>query len=229
MQKTSYPPLDREEERRLIRRGQRGDTDARNQVVMTCNAMIWKWCWKFVPGHHPRARDERDAMHQHVVGSLCERFPLFDLKRKVRFLTWATWWIRQQCQMFINKELHDGIRLPLNDGRRDSTVKPLLRGHLLSSPVSDTPDLDLRGILLVDSNVEALWEVEQRKARIRFIRGILARIGRRESVVLLRRAGGDSLRDIGEALGISKERVRQIEKRAEESFRYHLSAYEEIP
>jgi DNA-binding CsgD family transcriptional regulator len=46
------------------------------------------------------------------------------------------------------------------------------------------------------------------------VQSALGRIGEREKIVFLRRLGGMTLEEVGKELGISRERVRQIETRA---------------
>lgn len=212
------PPLHtimtREEERELIRQGQRGDTDARNKVVMNCSAIIWKWAHYYVPGYTSRTKDAREAMHQHVIAFLCERFPDFQLKRNVRFLTWATWWIRQQCMVFKNLYLHEGIRLPMKDLKTPS-LREKIRGFSLFAPV-DEFGMTFEGQLVNDDPLDEWMEEDDRQHRIRWVREVMQEMKPRDRAILLLRASGMTLEQVGNQkhIKVTKERVRQLEKRA---------------
>jgi transcriptional regulator with XRE-family HTH domain len=56
----------------------------------------------------------------------------------------------------------------------------------------------------------------------------LGRIGGREKIVFLRRLGGMTLEEVGKELGISRERVRQIETRATRRLRGQTIKYVNI-
>jgi RNA polymerase primary sigma factor len=83
---------------------------------------------------------------------------------------------------------------------------------------SDERELGTFGDLLVDPIAEDVYERTLAAIEVESLHGLLAGLSDRERLVLRARYGLDgdeqSLRDIGDRLGISGERVRQIERRA---------------
>jgi RNA polymerase sigma factor (sigma-70 family) len=90
----------------------------------------------------------------------------------------------------------------------------------LDAPVVATEgDVGTFGELLVDPMAEDEYERVLAAVEVEELRGLLAGLSDRERQVLRARYGLDggderSLRDVGEELGLSGERVRQIERRA---------------
>lgn len=88
----------------------------------------------------------------------------------------------------------------------------------LSLPVGDTDESEL-GDLLPDSDVVDPAEEAATRSERRQVRHLLERLSDHEATVLRLRFGLDesqprSLEDVGRELGITRERVRQIEERA---------------
>jgi RNA polymerase sigma factor (sigma-70 family) len=74
------------------------------------------------------------------------------------------------------------------------------------------------GDLLADPAAEEAYEDVPRRLEIEEVRGLLARLSRRERTILIGRFGlrgrEQTLRELACSLGVSAERVRQIEQRA---------------
>jgi RNA polymerase sigma factor (sigma-70 family) len=79
-------------------------------------------------------------------------------------------------------------------------------------------ELGVFGELLVDPLAEDAYEQLLTHSEIEQVRALLASLGERERMILRARYGLDgpeqSLREVGERIGLSGERVRQIENRA---------------
>jgi RNA polymerase primary sigma factor len=175
----------------------------------------------------------------------------FEPRRRLRFATYAHWWIRQAIIRAIGEQ-HRTIRLPSHvlerkhklhttatrlgesQGRPPSTqelsaalgwtpqeveelliaVQPILQ---LQQPVTD--DGDALQDMLADTDIpspDALVAAAQVR---RSVRTCLGHLTEREAFILRLRYGLEayepqSLQAIGEVLGISRERVRQLEKQA---------------
>ena len=89
----------------------------------------------------------------------------------------------------------------------------------MDEPVSgDEGELGAFGELLVDPLATDAYEQFLDHAEIEQVRALLGSLNDRERMILQARYGLDgpeqSLRDIGERIGLSGERVRQIEQRA---------------
>jgi RNA polymerase sigma factor (sigma-70 family) len=91
--------------------------------------------------------------------------------------------------------------------------------HSLEEPVRGADgDLGAFGDLLVDPLASDAYEQLLDHSEIEQIRALLGSLNDRERMILRARYGLDgpeqSLRDVGERIGLSAERVRQIEQRA---------------
>jgi RNA polymerase primary sigma factor len=116
----------------------------------------------------------------------------FDFARGVRFSTYATWAILRELAREVRKE--KSCQLRIFTGRED-----------LFQAVADHRGGDLT-------------ELTRRERLQEAVRSLLGQLDDRERTIIVRRFGlfGDecSLMELGRELGISKERVRQIESRA---------------
>jgi RNA polymerase primary sigma factor len=85
----------------------------------------------------------------------------------------------------------------------------------LEEPLADDPRLGTLGELLADPLVEGEYERVLDAVEAESLHALLADLSDRERAVLRARFGEElSLRDVGVRLGLSYERVRQIEQRA---------------
>lgn len=176
----------------------------------------------------------------------------FDPSRKVKFVTYADWWIRKAILKTIQeqsgpvrlpryrmeqlREVHeertrlrhitgrepDAEELARATGRPAAEVNLLLGiGHRGVSIEQSTVPGEIRplsGTLADDPHNGPQWKLIQRDYR-RHLRRMVARLAERERRVIGLRYGLDdrapmTLRAVGHELGISRERVRQIERRA---------------
>jgi RNA polymerase sigma factor (sigma-70 family) len=100
----------------------------------------------------------------------------------------------------------------------------------LDEPVGNGDDTVRFGDLLADPRAEDDFERVQRRTATASLASLLGSLDDRERLVVSRRFGFDgeerTLRDIGADIGLSAERVRQIEQRALERLRteWHASA-----
>ena len=176
----------------------------------------------------------------------------FDPARKVKFVTYADWWIRKSILKTIQEQsgpvrlpryrleqlrdlhearsrlMHDTGREPDAEelaqatGRSSSEVDLLLgigrRSVSLEHPANPNESRPL-GRMLADDLDKGPQRTLIREDSVRHLRRLMGRLGRRERKVLQLRFGLNghaamTLREAGETLGISRERVRQIEVRA---------------
>jgi RNA polymerase primary sigma factor len=130
--------------------------------------------------------------------SLIRAVEKFDYARGNKFSTYASWAIMKNFARTIPEELH----------RRDRFVT----GHeeMFEAAADNRTD-------------EREYEVSQRQSR-ETVRGLLQRLDDRERRIIVSRYGLDgaseqTLEQLGRELGITKERVRQIEARAQNKLR----------
>jgi RNA polymerase sigma-32 factor len=199
-----------------------------------------------------------DLMQEGVVG-LMQAAARFEPERKLRFSTYATWWIRAAIQDFVlrnwsivrltstatQKSLFFNLRRlkakiegnPSKDLSRENAVKIAKALHV---SVGDVEDMDARLTsgdrslnaapgepgesewqdFLVDEGPrpdEYVMLTRDAATRAQWINLALDTLTPREQVIIRERQMQEdsvTLESLGERLGISKERVRQIEANA---------------
>lgn len=153
------------------------------------------------------------------------------------FLPWMRTWVRHALQRAVAEQARS-VRLPthvlweLHEVRQTRERLSASLGHTPSSmeladalgwstdrlaqvlrviePAESLDELDGTGLAAEDHGFE---DVVMRLTA-RQVEPALTRLTEREREILAARAGGESLRELGRRLGISQERVRQIEQRA---------------
>jgi RNA polymerase sigma factor (sigma-70 family) len=111
----------------------------------------------------------------------------------------------------------------LDEDRVDCLKAATARPRALEEPIGDGDDRDRLGDRLVDPCAEDEFECVTRRTTAQSLPTLLAQLDERERFVVSARFGLDgeerTLREIAEDLGLSAERVRQIEQRALETLR----------
>lgn len=191
---TRLPLLTREEE-------QRADPD---RLVLHNTRLVVSIAKRYVDRGLPLA----DLVQEGLLG-LMKAARRFDPARGWRFSTSATWWIRQA----VVRALQDRsrlIRIPVRAAAKldrlpdpACSLEPLI--ELLRAPA--------------EKDEEPLRE---------HVAWALQALDERERTIVARRHGLDgkdpaTLAELGLALGVSRERIRQIERRALEKLRSRLA------
>jgi RNA polymerase primary sigma factor len=239
-----FKPLSGDDEKVLGRRIQAGDQEAIKRLV---EANL-----RFVVHYAKRYRglgmSYMDLIHEGTLG-LMEAAKRFDPERNVKFISYAVWWVRQA--IFHGLSEHARVfRLPQKlSGQvsKLSAAREKLKGELerpptiselaertalppaeveqlllaggddvsLSTAVGDDGGLELGDTLEQDSVPSV--EVEMiRSSFERRIQGMVSGLDGEEP---------KTLQEIGEAMGLSRERIRQIESRAKEKLRRSREAH----
>ncbi len=114
-------------------------------------------------------------------------------------------------------------KLPLREVEALLTLEG--RGVSLDQPLG--PDREAMSAFIADAPERSPQEHLVRSDFVRYLRALLSRLDARSVEVLTLRYGLDdapprTLREVGRCLGLSRERVRQIERRALHQLRDHL-------
>jgi RNA polymerase nonessential primary-like sigma factor len=161
-----------------------------------------------------------------LIGEACvgftEALSRFDPSRQTRFMTYASWWIRQHVVLAL--EHVKNVRLPR---RARSKMGCGLREVSLSEPGGEETTLALEELIESETATDgSLADCDARHdAEI-----AMASLPERHRRLILRRFGldgsddeGATLRALAVEMGVSRERVRQLEQDALERMREALA------
>ena len=238
-----FKPLSADEEKVLGRRIQQGDQEALQRLVEANLRFVVSYAKRY----RGLGLAFLDLIHEGSLG-LIEAAKRFDPERNVKFISYAVWWVRQAIFHSLS-EHHRVFRLPqklsgqiskMGNAREklaaelakqtamtEAEVERLLKVSgddlSLSSAVGEDGTLELGDTLEQDT----VPSVELQLMKSSFeeqIHNLVAELDEKERDVLRMRFGLDgeepkTLQEIGEALGLSRERIRQIESKAKEKLR----------
>jgi RNA polymerase nonessential primary-like sigma factor len=235
------PLLDAETEWSLAERIRGGDKEARRQMIEANLRLVVTVARPYVGRGVPLL----DLIEEGNLG-LIRAVEKFDPDRRLRFSTYAVWWIRQSVQHAL---MHQGrtVRVPVHvlrefaqvlrarrqfmiQSARVPTVEELAQAvgkptqdiaelfsvteriSSLDAPISDSDDRALIEQLVVEGDAATKVD-EVANGRIA---GLFAQLPERQRFVLERRygladRGVQTLAEIADELGVTRERVRQIQ------------------
>lgn len=211
-----YVPMDRAVERALIARGQAGDIEARNEVIMNASLLAWRAALRWNKNIPAKSQDSYSLAMQRLL----EKFNQFDLGMGVRFSTWATSWINNAMHESLHERRSSVMVFPRRNSKQG--YSPLVehqRWLALNVTSIDRMEPNDRKALEPAGNANDDPSVgTETKQTVAFVQRILKKLRKRDREVLERRTAGQSLSEIGDLLGVSKERIRQIEVAAHQRF-----------
>lgn len=213
---TYGPFLTREEELRLVKRAQKGDSAAKDALVRAFSPLIWKSAAK-------RARigvPAEDLFQEGVIG-LMHAIGKFDVKSGYRLGTYAQWWLKASIQSAV-EDNWSIVYEPKNKRRGGFYDLVARRGFdvSLSAPIrpGDGDQSASRQDKLVDAAapVDEVLAEQQRLGRMRkVIRERMVNLPSRTREILEARWVTEdeplTLGDLSDRYGVSRERIRQIE------------------
>lgn len=243
---SKFPILSQDEERKLGELIRKGDKNAQKKLI---EANL-KFVVSYVKKYRGMGLSLFDLINEGNLG-LIEAAKRFDPKRKVKFISYAVWWIRQAIihalthysrTYFIPQRLFEKIsemkkktaELRAELGRDPMREEIAKRMRITVEEVEDLEELDKKEFSFSDRFGDESLEVESRikdelapsieyqiiKNSIQQqIRALLAELDEKEALVLRLRFGLDddrprTLQEIGNKLNLTRERIRQIEKKA---------------
>lgn len=205
-----YPTPD--EERELGLRARAGDVEARNRLTTSVLPWVVELAGRF---HKRRRRVTFEDSVSHGCEGAMHASTRFDPDRGVKYVTYATAWIKQRIQ---KGEVVDGfvIRQP----REKNAYRPAGPPETQSPLSLHHPDAmrDERGALLkllidTTTGIDPVANAMRRES-IDGLMVALRCLEHRRRDILLRRAGGATLDELSLAMGLTKERIRQLEAKA---------------
>jgi len=244
-------PLTRDEERVLGLKIAEGDT-ASLQILVQRNL---KYVVSVANKYRGCGLSLQDLIEEGNIG-LIQAAKRFDPAHKVKFITYAVWWIKQTIMNSL-AEQSGTVKLPVkqagkvfkgakcfNDlaqtlGREPTQAEvaqrqgiPIkvyennmraYRTHIsLDTPLKKGEDTTYLELLEKQDTVPYDEQIMKKELEAR-VDQLLLDLPEREKKILRMRFGFDeeskTLEEIGEKIGLSRERVRQIEKRAKEKLK----------
>ena len=230
------PLLTAEQEKDLARKAQAGDSSARDVMIESNVRLVVSIAKRYVG----RGLALDDLVAEGLIG-LIHAVDRFDPDAGCRFSTYGTWWIKQRIRRSIvdqslsvrvpsyiwevvakferrKLEMEDELdRVPsIAEVVEDMELGPTWVAKILNAERAreciriDAPE-DGRTLDVPDGGdvPSSLTEFD--------VDELLSVLPKRHRVILMARAAGETLSDIGEWIGLSRERVRQIAKEA-----YHI-------
>lgn len=242
-----------EEERKLIEKIKKGDNVSRDRLIIR----YLQFVVKIAKLYQNSGIALEDLINEGNLG-LIKAIKTYDLKKGVRFISYASWWIRHYihsaiyCQMRIVKipvqkitsrrairKMEDSLvqelgRLPTTeeiakalDITSHEVAKAMEAAHNDLSLDVQIGEGDTSLLDFLMSTPERLEDSVVRELLTGELEEKMNTLTNTERLVLQLRFGLDGepvrkLREIGEILNISKERVRQIEEHALEKLRKEI-------
>lgn len=243
---SKFSPLSQEEERVLGEQIQKGDRNALKKLIEANLRFVVAYVKKYTG----MGMSLFDLINEGNLG-LIEAAKRFDPKRKVKFISYAVWWIRQAAVHALTQysriyhlpqKLSDRIsdmkrktaELKAELGRDPTREEIARRMRTTSDEVEDLELFDEKNVSLSDKLYNDSMEVGDKikdslapsveyqiiKNSIQQqIRELLGELDEKAAIVLKLRFGLDddkprTLQEIGDMLNLTRERIRQIEKKA---------------
>ena len=226
------PLVSRTEEETLARAAALGDAAAKEKLIRA----NLRFVVNIAKRYQHRGLPLEDLISEGNIG-LLHAIERFDVEKGYHFISYAVWWIRQAILNAISEKSRM-IRIPLNraaelahheaDGAVQTGAASAHLGHLfnvareplsLDAPVSADEEASPFGDTVEDRSRPSQDERIVVSALRDDIDAVLATLARKEAEIIQARFGLNgrkalSLRELGARYRLTKERIRQIEKRA---------------
>ncbi|MGA2977617.1 MAG: RNA polymerase sigma factor RpoD/SigA [Spirochaetia bacterium] len=225
------PLLSRTEEESLARAATAGNPLAKEKLIRANLRFVVNTAKKY----QHRGLPLEDLISEGNIG-LMHAIDRFDVNKGYHFISYAVWWIRQSILNAISEKSRT-IRLPVNRAVQLARLEdaPEKGGSLsgaaaqllavarepvsLDAPIGGGEDASPFGDTIEDRNTPSQDEQVITQALRDDINAVLGTLARKEAEIIRARFGLNggralSLRELGVRFKLTKERIRQIEKKA---------------
>jgi RNA polymerase primary sigma factor len=226
-------PLDRQEEQELFRLAKGNNEHSKSARARLISANM-RFVLKVAIQYRGCPIPLPDLVSEGAMG-LVRAIESFDHSRGLKFISYAVWWIKAYITRAIN-ENGSLIRLPANQHLRvRKALKEQSKGKEIAEDIRELIQLGERGVsfdsplkndtkttfseVLADTKAMSP-ESESEIGNIEYLtRELLAQLPEREARVIagifgINQEAPQTLREVGESMGISHERVRQLRDQA---------------
>jgi len=204
------PPLKKDEEYRLL--AQRTSA-AKTKLIQANLGMVYKLACPFARKYD---LDVDDLVQEGIIG-LLKAMEKFESKRNLKFITYATPWIQAQLFKYVRKARAGG--------KTGEQKEKYLKEVSLDAPLSTQEDSStMLDLLESEINTETIVaEAEEKRNLQKHMEKAKQGLNERERHILTSRwlvleEDFLTLGNLGKQLNLTKERIRQIEKRAMRKF-----------
>ncbi len=212
-----YPPLTRAEEHSWAMRARKGEVLARQKLVQHNLAFVI-----VIARKQRRGTVRLDDLIQEGNLGLLRAVEKFDPHAGTRFLTYAAWWIRAFIGRYLMRARSSvrptGTIVAQDDLSLDRTIGDEDDRSYLELVEDDAPDPE-------ESCLRSETDREVRDA-LGKVRKRIGKLGWDIVQSRLSQDAPDTLEDIGKRGGVSRERVRQVEKKTTRFLQRYLRAIE---
>ncbi len=239
------------EQYRLISRAQGGDKKALEELLVANQPLVWSIAGRHYNIHKKRigsVMDVEDLVSEGNIG-LMRCIQKFDTSMDLAFSTYATVWIEQKCRVYIRNQ-YSAIRVPIGTFEKimhkklsqfaefsDTEKAGTLALHVgsLNRKIREDSDEELIDSILDSDGLGPEEDYIRKETHDRLQRMIDKYLSEREAKVIKYRNnwdnlfnGGRTLEDIGCEMNLTRERIRQIEKKAYQKIRKHHSDVDDL-
>ena len=231
--------LSDEEEIELAQKVRKGEIDARNKLVSANMRFVVGLAKQYLH----KGLEFEDLLHEGFLG-LIKAAEHFDETRGFRFISYAAWWIRRYLTDAILRDpslikfplnvqiLHKRIwDFKIRYERQKGFMPPITdieiedEDNLERISFLDNLPYNLKNICIpcedydvFEDNHNDIWDYENSEYNNCYVSSLLARLPKKERNILIKAFGigvrEETLENIGEYYGLSRERVRQIKEKA---------------
>lgn len=243
--------LTKEQQYKLINRYQSGDKSALDELAKANEGLVWDSAYKYYNIHKSRLKtvaEVSDFAQEGYIG-LIEGVGHFDTSKGVEFSTYIKYWIDQRRRSFA-REYYSSIKISARkyeqlmrkkiyesfgvDCIKSSTIDEIDMMTSISSLnaiIGDSYDEMID--LLVDDSAEDPSTKCAQASEHDYLQHLFDKyLTEREQHIIKLRTNWDkcmedfaTLQEIGDDMGITRERVRQIENEAYKKLKRHLKNY----
>ena len=196
-----YKPITRAKEKELIIKAKNGDLNAQNEIL-TANL---RFVFNIASRYKGKGAVISDLISEGNMG-LVKAIQKFNPERDVKFISYAVWWIRNSIQEFIKKR-----QMCLNIEKEEDTLNKPVSNNSFTYDVEDEYVIKKETVL---SNEEDEEKRELHRNQRKIVNKLLSDLNEREKFIIEEYYGLNgkekNLEEIGNILGLTKERIRQI-------------------